>query len=53
MDMTTLTLKANSESEMRFFENGLKKFGFTKTSDCMWAKIYTKGNTEYVITREW
>ena len=53
MDMTTLTLKANSESEMRLFENGLKKFGFTKTSDCMWAKIYTKGNTEYVITREW
>ena len=51
--MTTLTLKANNENEMRFFEKGLKESGYNKTSDCMWAKIYTKGNSEYVVTREW
>ena len=48
-----ITLKANNENEMRFFEKGLKQQGFTKTSDCMWAKIYRKDNTEYVISREY
>lgn len=50
--MTTVTLKAMSENEMRFFEAGLKEHGFKKTRDCMWAKIYTKNNIEYVVTRE-
>ena len=49
----TITLKANNENEIRFFEKGLKEQGFTKTSDCMWAKIYRKDNTEYVISREY
>ena len=49
----TITLKANNENEMRFFEKGLKEQGFTKANDCMWAKIYRKDNTEYVISREY
>lgn len=49
----TITIKAINENEMRFFEKGLKEQGFTKTSDCMWAKVYTKNNTEYIITREY
>ena len=53
VDFMTITLKANNENEMRFFEKGLKEQGFTKTSDCMWAKIYRKDNTEYVISREY
>ena len=53
VDFMTITLKANNESEMRFFEKGLKEQGFTKTSDCMWSKIYRKDNTEYVISREY
>ena len=53
VDFMTITLKANNENEMRFFEKGLKQQGFTKTSDCMWAKIYRKDNTEYVISREY
>lgn len=48
----TVTVKAMNENEMRWIENGLKEQGFTKTNDCMWAKIYTKNNTQYVITRE-
>lgn len=49
----TITIKAMDENEMRFFEKGLKEQGFAKTSDCMWAKVYTKNNTEYIITREY
>ena len=49
----TITINAMNENEMRFFEKGLKEQGFTKTSDCMWAKVYTKNNTEYIITREY
>lgn len=50
--MTTITLKPNCENEMRFFEKGLKDTGFTKTNDCMWAKIYRKGNLEYIVERD-
>lgn len=49
----TITIKAMNENEMKFFEKGLKEQGFTKTSDCMWAKVYTKNNTEYIIIREY
>lgn len=48
-----ITLIANSADEMRIFEVGLKSQGFIKTSDCMWVKIYTKNNVEYVISREY
>lgn len=48
-----IVLRAISENEMRFFEKGLKEQGFTKTSDCMWAKIYTKNHIEYVVIREY
>lgn len=51
--MKQITLKATSENEMKFFENGLKQLGYEKTSDCMWAKIYTKDNSEYVVKREY
>ena len=51
--MNTITMKANNENEMRFFENGLKNQGFTKVSDCMWAKVYEKENMQYVIEREY
>lgn len=49
----TIKIKAMNENEMRFFEKGLKEQGFIKTSDCMWAKIYAKNNTEYIIAKEY
>lgn len=48
----TITIKAMNENEMTWIENGLKEQGFKKISDCMWAKIYERNNTHYVITRE-
>ncbi len=51
--MKTIKLKAMNENEMKFYEVGLKKLGYVKTNDCMWAKIYKKDNLEYVITREY
>ena len=53
INMKQITLKATSENEMKFFENGLKQLGYEKTNDCMWAKIYTKDNSEYVVKREY
>lgn len=41
------------EEMQRVFEAGLKSTGYTKTADCMWAKIYKKDDTEIVIHREW
>jgi len=51
--MRKIELKATNESEMNFYEKGLKELGFTKTNDCMWVKIYKRDNLEYVITREY
>lgn len=47
-----ITMKAMNENEMFWIEKGLKSLGFTKISDCMWAKVYTNGKSEYVVTRE-
>nr|DAG81104.1 MAG TPA: hypothetical protein [Caudoviricetes sp.]DAI79705.1 MAG TPA: hypothetical protein [Caudoviricetes sp.] len=41
------------EKEMQQLERGLKRDGFRKTADCMWAKIYEKDNEMVVLTREW
>lgn len=45
-------LNANTEAEMREIEKKLKQTGYLKTSDCMWVKIYRKGNLEITISRE-
>ncbi len=49
----TIKLNAMNENEMRWMGKSLKEQGFTKTADCMWTKIYSKENTEYVLIREW
>ncbi|MBO5971341.1 MAG: hypothetical protein J6S14_22940 [Clostridia bacterium] len=51
--MITTYVKANTEAEQRDIEKKLSQTGYTKTSDCMWTKIYTKGNNEIVVNREW
>lgn len=50
--MIRTEIKAFTENEMREIERKLKVTGYTKTNDCMWAKIYTKNNNEIVLTRE-
>jgi hypothetical protein len=51
-DMLRTEVKANNEKELREIERKLKETGYTKIADCMWAKIYAKGNNEIVVTRE-
>ena len=42
-----------TEKEQREIEKKLKETGYQKTNDCMWTRIYRKGNLEIVISREW
>lgn len=53
--ITTITVKRNitSEHEMRSVEKFLKTRGYSKTADCMWYKIYSKDDTDYVLNREY
>ena len=53
--ITTITVKRNitSEHEMRSVEKFLKTRGYSKTADCMWCKIYSKDDTDYVLNREY
>lgn len=51
--MITSNVKAYSEKEQREIEWKLKITGYNKTADCMWAKVYSKGDMEIVLEREW
>lgn len=51
--MIRTEVKTNNENEQRTTIEKLTSTGYTKTSDCMWAKVFTKGNLEVVVTREW
>lgn len=41
-----------SESQFQEFTSYLASKGFHKTSDCYWTVIYSDGNKEYIISRE-
>ena len=51
--MTRTDITTTSYTEQRQVERKLKETGYTKTNGCMWVKIYTKGNNEVVVNREW
>ncbi len=51
--MIRTEVKTYNENEQRETIAKLANTGYTKTNDCMWAKIFTKGNLEVVVTREW
>lgn len=48
-----ITINAMSEKEMKTLERDLNNLGYSKTADCMWCKIYSKDNTDYVLNREY
>lgn len=49
--MIKTTIECNNDKEMEEIILKLKLTGYTKTSDCMWAKIYAKGNNEITIIK--
>lgn len=51
--MIKTEIKVNNKEDMREVENKLRQTGYTKTADCMWVKIYTKGNNEIIVSREY
>lgn len=51
--MIRLEIKAFTEKQMRYVERKLIEDGYTKTNDCMWAKIYMKNNNKVILTREY
>ena len=51
--MIRTIINTYTEAEQKEVEKKLRETGYTKTSDCMWVKIYTKGNNEIVVSREW
>lgn len=48
-----LTIKMWDEKDMNENEKNLKEYGYKKTSDCMWVKIYKKGDKEVSLVREY
>lgn len=46
-------IRINSKEEMRDMEYKLKLKGYSKTHDCMWIKIYEKGDNVYSLSREY
>ena len=48
-----MTIKMWNEKDMRENESNLKGYGYTKIADCMWVKIYKKGNNEVTLVREY
>ena len=50
--MIKSNVKANTEVEMKEIETKLKQTGYTKTSDCMWSKIYEKNQNMIIVERE-
>lgn len=51
--MTRTEIRTSTETAQRETERKLNETGYVKTSDCMWAKIYTKNNNEIIVIREW
>lgn len=51
--MMKTEIKIYSENEQREVEYKLKATGYSKVADCMWAKVYHKGNNEIIVSREY
>ena len=48
-----MTIKMWNEKDMNENEKNLKGYGYKKVSDCMWVKIYKKGDSEVTLVREY
>lgn len=46
-------IKVYSKKVEREIIAKLARTGYAKTADCMWAKIYRKGNLEVIVSREY
>lgn len=51
--MIKTEINVYTKNEEREIERKLKETEYTKTSDCMWVKIWNKGNNEIIVSREY
>lgn len=51
--MIKTEVKVYLRDEKRDVECKLKATGYVKVADCMWVKIYRKGDNEIVVSREY
>lgn len=51
--MNKVALNIYTEKDMNYNESQLKRYGYKKVSDCMWAKIYSKADNEVTLNREY
>lgn len=45
--------KPTNDKERILAQRKAKERGYKKTADCMWVQIYTKGNCEIIITKDY
>ena len=50
--MNKVELRCYDEKEMDYHKSQLKRYGYSKTNDCMWVVIYKKDNSEVTLIRE-
>ncbi len=51
--MNKVTLKIYTEKDMSYNISQLKRYGYKKTHDCMWALIFEKDNSIVTLQREY
>jgi len=51
--MIKTNIQCYTKKEQMETERKLKETGYQKIADCMWVKIYHKGNNEIIVNREY
>lgn len=49
---TILTLKTTTKEESWNIDRQLRDQGWERISDCVWTRVYSKGNERIVVTFE-
>lgn len=51
--MIKTEIKVYNEEQRNEVINKLKNTGYSKIADCMWTLIFTKGNNEIIVNKEY
>lgn len=52
MTKTIVEINCYTEEDMMYHVSQLKRYGYTKTADCMWTKIFEKDDNMVILNRE-
>lgn len=51
--MNELKINCYTENDMKYHTSQLLRYGYKKTNDCMWTKIFEKDNNIVILNREY